>query len=108
MKTTRENKQLEFLQKNMTTILNTALENKTKIGYVNLYADNNFNLVTNSLRFKECDFDKESFTSITFPNVPQPTAVIEAEFIYYSVLWFDNKTKWQVRELKLIHEYHYS
>jgi hypothetical protein len=89
----RENKQLEFLQKNHIQIVKTALENKNKIGYVQLFVDNDFNLLGNSVKFNESDFDKESFTLATIPHPQKTLEILESEFIYYTVLWFDNKTK---------------
>ena len=102
MKTIRENKQLEFLQKNHSQIVKKALENENKIGFVELFVDKDFKLLGNGLKFIESDFNKETFTLATIPTHPLTTLeILDAEFIYYTVLWFDNKTKWQVKEIIL-------
>ena len=97
----RELKQKEFLDKNLSRIYREALNNEDKIGYVSVYADNNFKLVENSLEFVEGDFDTSEFTLGESPTVLNPQEIEEAFFIYYVILWADNKTKWMVKELAL-------
>jgi hypothetical protein len=102
MKTeTREHQQFEFMKKNKIAIVEMAMENRNTIGYVELFVDNDFNLLDNKLRFVASDFNKKSFTRTTIPHPPKSIKIIEAEFIYYTVLWCDNKTKWKVKDLIL-------
>ena len=100
----REIKQLEFIANNYSRIVNECIKNESKPGYLQLYVDNDFKLIENSVRFIEGDFNREEFTQREPLKPIAPDRINEAFFIYYSILWWDNKTKWEVKELILISE----
>lgn len=100
----RELKQLEFLENYHTKIVEECIKNEKKTGYLQLYVDNSFNLIDNSLKFIEGDFSIEDFTYREPVKPIAPEKKKEAMFIYYSILWWDNKTKWDIKELILFSE----
>jgi hypothetical protein len=102
---TREYRQLEFMRKNKKMIVKTTIENKNTIGYVELYADDDFKLLNDKMRFVASDFNKKSFTLTNIPKTPKSIEIIEAEYIYYTVLWCDNKTQWKAKDLMLTGKY---
>ncbi|SDG82199.1 hypothetical protein [Psychroflexus sediminis] len=58
--TDREHKQLEFMNNNRSRIIKKYISNKDKEGYVRLYVDDDFNLIEESFKFVEGDFNKDS------------------------------------------------
>ena len=99
----RENRQLEFINSNRSTIIKECLANESKTGYLQLLADSDFNLVEASVRFIEGDFNKDEFTDMSSDKLTtiDPDEIQEAIYVYYSILWEDDKTKWNVRGLAL-------
>jgi DNA-directed RNA polymerase specialized sigma54-like protein len=102
----REQKQLQFIQDNRSFIVETCLENRDKNGYLRLYVDENFDLIESSVMFMEGEFNREEYLQVKElqPEGIDPNKITEAMFIYYSILWWDNKTRWDVRELVLTME----
>ena len=100
----RELKQLEFLKSNHTKIVEECYKNENKIGYLQLYVDSNFNLIETSVEFIEGEFNREDFIQREPVKAIAPERIKNAFFIYYSILWWDNKTKWDIKELVLLSE----
>ena len=100
----REVKQLEFLAGNHHRIVAECYKNENKTGYLQLYVDNDFNVIENSVKFIEGDFNREDFTQREPVKAIAPERIKDALFIYYSILWWDNKTKWNIKELVLLSE----
>jgi hypothetical protein len=98
----REVKQLEFLNNSHYRIIEECIKNENKTGYLQLYVDNDFNLIENSVSFIEGDFNREEFTQREPVKAIAPERIKDAIFIYYSILWWDNKTKWNIKELVLL------
>ena len=111
----REQKQLEFLEKHNHLIIEEYLKNQNSTGYVQIFADNEFKLIP-SIKFIKGDFDTKSFVKISeiiihkenLSNIKESqeepdkdTTIIDSSFMYCEVLWFDNKTKWQIKGLML-------
>ena len=97
----REKKQVEFYNRNIVKIMNLALQNENKIGYVEVYADNDFNIMEDTLEFKIGKFKKKEFTPLREFKVLNPELIIDACYIYFEILWHYDKTKWQVKQLIL-------
>ena len=97
----RELKQLDFLKSNQTKIVEECYNNENKIGYLQLYVDSNFNLIETSVEFIEGEFNRDEFTQREPVKAIAPERIKDAVFIYYSILWWDNKTKWDIKELVL-------
>ena len=100
----RELKQKEFMNRYHATIVKECYKNESKTGYLKLYVDTDFNLIENSLRFIEGEFNKEDFLSRAPAKAIAPERIKDAIYIYYSILWWDNKTKWDIKELVLLSE----
>lgn len=98
----REKRQLDFITAIHDRIVRECLKNEKKTGFLLLCADVNFSLVENSLVFMEGAFNTKDYIQFTFKNVVSPERVKEAVYIYYSILWLDNQTKWNVKELILL------
>lgn len=96
---TEEEKQTEFLNQNRLKIIEKALENEHKVGYVQMIADSNLQLIERSLKFIEGKFNSEEYTQIGGKKPLYPEKVVEPFFIYFRVLWFHNKTVWQAKQL---------
>ncbi len=97
----RELKQLDFITNNHSRIVEECYKNENKIGYLKLYVDNEFNLIENSIKFIEGEFNREEFTKKESVKAIAPEKIKDASFIYYSILWFDNKSTWNIKELVL-------
>lgn len=93
----RELKQLEFIKSFRKDVIDLYLQNKNKAGYVSLYADKDFNPY--GFNFNTEDFNISDFnlrkSDIDLKEVP----ISEIFYIYYKILWQDNKTKWSIKEL---------
>ena len=102
----RQDRQLKFIQDNRSFIVEACLKNRDKNGYLRLYVDENFNLIESSVVFMEGDFNRDEYLQVKElqPEGIDANKVTEAMFIYYSILWWDNKTRWDVRELALTME----
>ena len=100
----RELKQLKFITNNHYKIIEECFKNESKTGYLRLYVDNDFNLIENSVKFIEGDFNREEFTQRGPVKAIAPERIKDAIFIYYSIRWWDNKTIWNVKELILLSE----
>jgi hypothetical protein len=100
----REIKQLEFITNSHYRIVEECYKNEAKTGYLQLYVDNDFNLIENSVIFIEGEFNREEFTQRESVKAIAPERIKDAIFIYYSILWWDNKTKWDIKELVLLSE----
>jgi DNA-directed RNA polymerase specialized sigma54-like protein len=102
----RQERQLKFMQDKRSFIVETCLKNRDKNGYLRLYVDENFNLIESSVVFMEGDFNRDEYLQVKElqPEGIDANKVTEAMFIYYSILWWDNKTRWDVRELALTME----
>ena len=96
---TEEENQTEFLNQNRFKIIEKALENEHKIGYVQMIADSNLQLIERSLKFIEGKFNSGEYTQIGNKQPLDPHNVIEPFYIYFRVLWFHNKTVWQAKQL---------
>jgi hypothetical protein len=101
----REQRQLELLNAIHPMIVKECLRNESKTGYLQLYVDNDFNLIESSVEFIDGGFDSGEFVQREPIKPIAPERVKDAINIYYSILWWDNKTKWNVKELVLIAEY---
>ena len=95
----REERQLEFINNNRLAILSECLKHKNETGYARALADENFKLV--SLKFIAKEFDPREFINTlgTPPKMETPPDVVLN--VYFEILWLDNKTKWQGREIVL-------
>lgn len=100
----REIKQIEFLNKHHATIVKECYKNENKTGYLQLYVDSDFNLIQTSLVFIEGEFNKQDFIDKEPLKAISPERIKDAIYIYYSILWWDNKTKWNIKELVLLSE----
>lgn len=100
----RELKQLEFINSYHATILKECYKNESKTGYLELYVDSSFNLIETSIKFIEGEFNRDEFNQREPVKAIAPERIKDAFFIYYSILWFDNKTKWDIKELVLLSE----
>ena len=102
----RQDRQLKFIQDKRSFIVETCLKNRDKNGYLRLYVDENFDLIESSVVFMEGDFNRDEYLQVKElqPEGIDANKVTEAMFIYYSILWWDNKTRWDVRELALTME----
>jgi len=116
----REKKQLAFYTKNNRLIIDEFLKNENSTGYVQIFADNKFKLIPNSIKFIKGNFDKSEFVKLKdilyhsenqtiVSNIKESEEdfkkrdkkIIDAGWLYCEVLWFDNKTKWQIKDLML-------
>jgi hypothetical protein len=98
----REEKQLDFLNTNFTNIFVEFEKNINKIGYLQVFVNDEFGL--SSINFIEGDFNKEQFTLLNFNNenkINDSITIKDAVYMYVEILWFDNKTKWFVKQLIL-------
>lgn len=100
----REANQLEFIKNNHYRIVEECYKNENKTGYLQVYVDNDFNLIENSVKFIEGDFNRDEFTQREPVKAIAPERIKDAIFIYYSILWWDNKTKWNIKEMVLLSE----
>ncbi len=102
----RQERQLKFMQDKRSFIVETCLKNRDKNGYLRLYVDENFDLIESSVVFMEGDFNRDEYLQVKElqPEGIDANKVNEAMFIYYSILWWDNKTRWDIRELALTME----
>jgi len=94
------------MQDKRSFIVETCLKNRDKNGYLRLYVDENFDLIESSVVFMEGDFNRDEYLQVKElqPEGIDANKVNEAMFIYYSILWWDNKTRWDIRELALTME----
>ena len=100
----RDIKQLEFLKSSHAKIVKECYKNESKTGYLRLYVDTDFNLIETSVEFIEGEFNRDEFNQREPVKAIAPERIKDAFFIYYSILWFDNKTKWNIKELVLLSE----
>jgi hypothetical protein len=113
--TMREQKQVEFFEKYNHLIIEEYLKNENNIGYVQIFADNEFELIP-PVKFIKGDFDTKSFVKLedilyksknlkTISELQESqkglNKIIDSAFMYCEILWFDNKTKWQIKGLML-------
>jgi hypothetical protein len=96
-----EVKQYLFLKNNKEKIIKLAVDNESKTGYVKLYVDENFKLIENSLIFIEGDFNKNEYILLKTETPKNKENINNAFFIYYSVFWFNSKTRLDIKELIL-------
>lgn len=99
--TSREQRQLAFINSHHHEIIMKAVENRDKNGYFSVYVTNDFQLQKNSPNFVQGEFDKTGFISRGKPKAPKDIEVKDAFFVYYKILWGDNQTAWEVKEVVL-------
>ena len=98
---TREHKQMDFINKHREGIINEYLNNSDAIGFVKIIANNDFDIM-GEIRFQKENFEHTNFKKVLKnPEPKKGTIIKDAINIFYEVLWFDNKTKWQIKELIL-------
>ncbi len=98
----REIGQLCFLQTYYCRILEECIKNRGKTGYLQLFVDDEFKLRENTVEFIEGKFNKRKFIQINQEEPKDREGIIDEFYIYYTILWTDNKTLWNVKELVLI------
>jgi len=92
----REQKQLEIFNNNLPKIIEESLKNQGKTGRVELLVGKDFQVI--SLKFEEGKFNKKKFTLRHSVKHLSPEQIKKAIIVYYSILWWDNETIWNVKE----------
>ena len=82
----------KFWAENRNLLKNLCIENKSKNGYAQVYADKDYKAF--GLEFVECEFNKTNYADNT-NNFWGPSEMI---FIYYRILWTDNHTIYEMKE----------
>jgi hypothetical protein len=85
-------------------IVTEALKHTNKTGYLSFRLDENFLLIESSFHFVQGEFCREEFAGNDNSNfkVPPGTEIIDAFYLYFSILGADNVSTWKIRKLMLI------
>ena len=98
-----QEKKFEFLKQNNWEILKECLKHREITGYLRIYVYEDYKLKPDNIDFVEGEFDEDEFLLVGNASTDHPHHVEEAEHIYYSILWAEDKTKWNRKKLILIH-----
>lgn len=97
-------KQLEFLHNNYTLIMAGCYQHEDKIGYLQLMANKDFELVEDSVKFIEGDFNKDEFFLLDPIETTFQYKFKRCYYMYYSIVWLDHGIVWNFKELTLVVE----
>lgn len=99
-----EGKQFEMFVEAHQKIVREALKHTFRAGYLSFRLDENFLLIEDSFQFVQGEFCREEFAGNDNSNIKVPAGIeiIDAFYIYFSILGADNVTTWKIRKLMLI------